>query len=164
VREPANRKLSRIPERKAGAMAWGKKPRLVRAVVTAGLRGVQPGSPLATVSSSPTGFCPRKAPKSEVVGCELAREVRIPRSGEPTPSPARAVPTEWLSPEERPVITMVKKKTRESCWPVFWSVASIPEAAPRSPAGTEFITAAALGDANIPMPQPMRKSSPPISQ
>ena len=56
-----------------------------------------------------------------------------------------------------PTMTMVKKIAILAVKAVFIMVVSIPEATPRSWAGTEFIMDALLGEPNIPVPKPMKK-------
>ena len=41
----------------------------------------------------------------------------------------------------------------------FWNVVLMPPPTPRRLAGREFITAARLGEANRPMPKPLKKSA-----
>jgi hypothetical protein len=57
--------------------------------------------------------------------------------------------------DARPTIKKLKKRPMDNTMPLFWKVVRIPEAAPRSSGGTEFITAAVLGDANEPNPRPV---------
>jgi len=53
----------------------------------------------------------------------------------------------------------VKKIPIERTWAEFWKVWFIPPPAPRSPGGRLFITAARLGDANIPIEIPLSAST-----
>ncbi len=54
-------------------------------------------------------------------------------------------------------MTISEKKTPiEITWAEFWKVWFMPPPAPRSPAGRLFITAARLGEANIPMATPLK--------
>ena len=53
----------------------------------------------------------------------------------------------------------VKKIPTESTWAEFWKVWFMPPPAPRSPAGRLFITAARLGEANIPIEMPVSNST-----
>ncbi len=61
------------------------------------------------------------------------------------------------SVEARPAIISEKKMPMDSTKPEFWKVAIMPEAAPRCFGGTLFITAAAFGAENRPMPAPEAK-------
>ena len=49
----------------------------------------------------------------------------------------------------------MKKIPIEITWAEFWKVWFMPPPAPRSPAGRLFITAARLGEANIPIEMPL---------
>ena len=49
----------------------------------------------------------------------------------------------------------VKKIPIDSTWAEFWKVWFMAPPAPRSPGGRLFITAARLGEANIPIAAPM---------
>ncbi len=53
----------------------------------------------------------------------------------------------------------MKKIPIESTWAEFWKVWFIPPPAPRSPGGRLFITAARLGEANIPIEMPTSAST-----
>ena len=53
----------------------------------------------------------------------------------------------------------VKKMPIESTCAEFWKVWFMPPPAPRSPAGRLFITAARLGEANSPIPKPLKNSA-----
>ena len=55
-----------------------------------------------------------------------------------------------------PTIISVKKIPIESTWAEFWKVWFMPPPAPRSPGGRLFITAARLGEANMPIEMPFR--------
>ena len=55
-----------------------------------------------------------------------------------------------------PTISRVKKIPIESTWAEFWKVWFIPPPAPRSAGGRLFITAARLGEANIPIEIPLK--------
>ena len=63
-----------------------------------------------------------------------------------------------------PAIISEKKMPIDSDMPEFWNVERMPEAAPRSRAGTLLMIADVLGEANRPEPTPLRKISPPNSQ
>ena len=54
------------------------------------------------------------------------------------------------------MIISVKKIPIDSTWAEFWKVWFMPPPAPRSPAGRLFITAARLGEANMPIETPLR--------
>ena len=60
---------------------------------------------------------------------------------------------------DRPTIMRLKKMPIDSTMPPFWNVARMPDACPRSSAGTEFMMAVVLGGTNTPMPTPLRKRS-----
>jgi len=51
----------------------------------------------------------------------------------------------------------VKNRLIESGMPTFWKVTRMPEATPRWRAGTLFMIAAVLGEANSPIATPFRK-------
>ena len=51
----------------------------------------------------------------------------------------------------KPITIREKKIPTEITWAEFWKVWFMPPPAPRSRAGRLFITAARLGEANIPM-------------
>ena len=55
---------------------------------------------------------------------------------------------------DRPAISSVKTTPMEIAVPEFWNVARIPEATPRSLAGTLPMIEEELGEANIPLPIP----------
>ena len=57
----------------------------------------------------------------------------------------------------RPTTMSEKKMPMESGMPSVWPVARMPEATPRSRAGTLFMMAAVLGAANMPKATPLRK-------
>src|ERR1700761_8758496 len=59
----------------------------------------------------------------------------------------------------RPAISREKKTPMDSELPEFWNVERMPEAAPRSRAGTDDMIAAVLGAANSPEPTPLPKVS-----
>src|ERR1700749_3747728 len=59
----------------------------------------------------------------------------------------------------RPAIISEKKMPMDSDMPEFWKVDRIPDAAPRSWAGTEDMMAAVFGEANRPDPIPLPKIS-----
>ena len=63
--------------------------------------------------------------------------------------------------ELSPAIISEKKMPIDSVMPLFWNVASMPEATPRRSAGTAFITPAVFGATNMPIDAPTRKSSNP---
>jgi len=56
-----------------------------------------------------------------------------------------------------PAIMSEKKMPIDSDMPEFWKVERMPEAAPRSLAGTLLMIADVLGDANSPDPSPLPK-------
>ena len=60
----------------------------------------------------------------------------------------------------RPTTMSEKKMPMESGMPSIWQVARMPEATPRSRAGTLFMMAAVLGAANMPKATPFRKITP----
>src|ERR1700740_2863710 len=59
----------------------------------------------------------------------------------------------------RPAIISEKKMPMDSDMPEFWKVDRMPDAAPRSLAGTEDMIAAVLGAATRPEPIPLPKMS-----
>ena len=59
----------------------------------------------------------------------------------------------------RPAISSEKKMPIDSDMPEFWKVERMPEAAPRSWAGTLDMIAAVFGEANRPEPTPLPKMS-----
>jgi hypothetical protein len=61
----------------------------------------------------------------------------------------------WGSVLDSPAIISVKKIPIEITCAEFWKVWFMPPPAPRSPGGRLFITAARLGDANIPIEIPI---------
>ena len=56
---------------------------------------------------------------------------------------------------DSPMIMSVKKIPIDSTWAEFWKVWFMAPPAPRSPLGRLFITAARLGEANMPIDAPM---------
>ena len=56
-----------------------------------------------------------------------------------------------------PAIISEKKIPIDSDMPEFWKVERIPEATPRSSAGTLLMMAEVLGEANSPEPMPLSK-------
>ena len=54
------------------------------------------------------------------------------------------------------MISRVKKIPIEITWAEFWKVWFMPPPAPRSSGGRLFITAARLGEANIPIEIPLK--------
>src|ERR1700759_2702381 len=60
------------------------------------------------------------------------------------------------SVEYSPTIKSEKKMPIEITWAEFWKVWFMPPPAPRSPGGRLFITAARLGEANIPIEIPLK--------
>ena len=65
------------------------------------------------------------------------------------------VGSEWA----RPAIISEKKMPIDNDMPALVTVARIPEAAPRSAAGTLDMTAAVFGAVKMPPPRPLRKIS-----
>ena len=53
------------------------------------------------------------------------------------------------------MIISEKKIPTDSTWAEFWKVWFMPPPAPRSPGGRLFITAARLGEANMPIEMPL---------
>ena len=68
------------------------------------------------------------------------------RSGTPAPEPLTRVRG---SVAARPAIISEKKKPIDSDMPEFWTVARIPDAAPRSRAGTLLMMAEVFGEAKM---------------
>ncbi len=58
-----------------------------------------------------------------------------------------------------PAIISEKKIPTDSTWALFWTVWFMAPPAPRSRGGRLFITAARLGDANIPIEKPTANST-----
>src|ERR1700749_609887 len=88
----------------------------------------------------------------------------MPIGGRGEMDAADAVGTPWaVSPENmacgrelaRPVTISEKKMPMDSTEAEFMKVATMPPAAPRASAGTEFIISARLGEANRPVPNPL---------
>ncbi len=63
-----------------------------------------------------------------------------------------------------PTIMRVKKIPIDRTWAEFWKVVFIPDPAPRSAAGSEFMMPARLGEPKPPIDSPMAKSSSPKAQ
>ena len=63
------------------------------------------------------------------------------------------------SDDDSPMIISVKKIPIDSTWAEFWNVWFMPPPAPRSDGGRLFMTAARLGEANIPIDTPLRNST-----
>ena len=73
---------------------------------------------------------------------------------EGTPTLVRPPLSEVGSLLDRPAISSVKTMPMETAVPEFWNVARMPEAAPRSLAGTLPMIEDEFGEANIPLPIP----------
>ena len=71
-----------------------------------------------------------------------------------TPCACRPSLSVEVSVEESPITSSVKKIPIEITWAEFWKVWFMPPPAPRSPGGRLFITAARLGEANMPIEAP----------
>src|SRR5262249_57511513 len=93
---------------------------------------------------------------------------RLPTGGRPPIWCAIGPGTPWLvrplvrvvgSVAAKPAIMSEKKMPIDSTKPELVNVASMPDAAPRCLGGTLFMTAAAFGAENRPMPAPERKIS-----
>src|ERR1700722_15610181 len=76
-----------------------------------------------------------------------------------TPCAVRPVSSVFGSVLARPAIISEKKMPMDSDIPEFWKVDRMPDAAPRSCAGTDDMIAAVLGEANRPEPTPLPKIS-----
>ena len=74
-----------------------------------------------------------------------------------TPCARSPLPRVRGSVDARPAIMSVKKMPMDSDMPEFWNVERIPDAAPRSPAGTLLMIAEVFGEANRPEPSPLPK-------
>src|SRR6202012_2060260 len=74
-----------------------------------------------------------------------------------TPWAIRPGPSAFGSVLARPAISSEKKMPMDSDMPEFWKVDRMPDAAPRSWAGTEDMIAAVFGAANRPEPTPLPK-------
>jgi hypothetical protein len=57
---------------------------------------------------------------------------------------------------DRPAIISVNTTPMETAVPEFWNVERMPDAAPRSRAGTEPMIEEEFGEANMPLPIPFR--------
>ncbi len=73
-------------------------------------------------------------------------------------SPALIV---WGRAEARPAIISEKNRPMDNSTPLFMNVARMPEAEPRSRAGTAFMIPVVLGAANSPKPMPLKNRSAP---
>ena len=60
---------------------------------------------------------------------------------------------------DRPAIISVNTTPMDTAVPEFWNVERMPEAAPRSPAGTLPMIEEEFGEANIPLPIPFSAMS-----
>src|SRR6202042_3853102 len=74
-----------------------------------------------------------------------------------TPWAVSPGPRDFGSVLARPAIISEKKMPIDSDMPEFWNVDRMPEAAPRSPAGTLLMIAEVFGEANRPEPSPLQK-------
>src|ERR1700686_1561030 len=102
------------------------------------------------------GLYPRKAAKSDPTGGRFATWCAIVAD---TPWAVRPANIVDGNVELSPAIIKEKKMPIDSVIPLFWNVASMPDATPRRSAGTAFITPAVLGATNIPIDTPTRKSN-----
>src|SRR5262249_44588909 len=73
----------------------------------------------------------------------------------PDASPEKILQSTSWGTEE---VTIARTKAIESTAPVFWSITRAPAATPRRYDGTVPITAAVLGELNMPEPMPTRPS------
>jgi hypothetical protein len=126
---------------------WGKK--LLPVMLAALARG-RPLRTLAGISLA-IGLKPRKAAKRLPTGGALATWWATVTG---TPWETSWLCMVWGKVLARPRMMRLKKTPMDSTEPAFMPVARIPLAAPRSSAGTAFITAVVLGAANRPMPIP----------
>src|ERR1700722_3640042 len=109
-------------------------------------------------SSVVMGLYPRKAAKSDPTGGRFATWCATVADTPWAVSPANIVDG---NVELRPAIISEKKMPIDSVMPLFWNVASMPDATPRRSAGTAFITPAVLGATNMPIDTPTRNRSNP---
>src|ERR1700730_822566 len=131
-------------------MRCGKKLRPVTLACAAG------DSVLSLVPSSVfIGLYPRNAAKSSATGGRWEMAV-ADRWSSPCPtSPALRV---WGRVDARPTIIMLKNSPMDSTMPELRNVALMPDAAPRSRLGTEFMMPVVLGAANSPKAPPLINS------
>src|ERR1700760_2709949 len=73
-----------------------------------------------------------------------------------TPWAVRPVNRWLVSDEDRPRMIRLKKMPIDSTMDEFWNVADMPAPTPRRLAGSEFMMPALFGEANRPMPTPLR--------
>src|ERR1700742_4498041 len=64
------------------------------------------------------------------------------------------------SDEDRPRMIRLKKMPIDRTMAEFWKVADMPAPTPRRLAGREFMMPARFGEANRPMPMPLRSRIP----
>src|SRR5580692_6534584 len=97
------------------------------------------------------GLTPRTEANSDDTGGRAAMLWATPDG---TPTLVRPPLSDVGSLLDRPAISSVKTMPMETAVPEFWNVARIPEAAPRSLAGTLPMIEEELGEANMPLPMP----------
>ena len=102
------------------------------------------------------GLSPRKAANSRPTGeaCEA-----VVAALDVTPADVSPLCIALGSVLASPTAISVKNAPIESTMPAFMPVARIPDAAPRSAAGTAFMIAAEFGAAIRPIPMPLNASS-----
>lgn len=98
-----------------------------------------------------TGLTPRtEANSDETGGSEPTWRATPPGTPSFTRPPVSVLGSEF----DRPTIISVNTTPMETAVPEFWNVERIPEAAPRSRAGTEPMIEDEFGEANMPLPTP----------
>ena len=128
--------------------------------------------PEAAVVAGGTDLFPnmkqRQQTPTVVIGLRRIAELRESRNGsgaslgaamtlaEVARSPLLSV---WGSDEDSPATIRVKNTPTEMTWAEFWKVWFMPPPAPRAPGGRLFMTAARLGEANIPIEIPLSAST-----
>src|SRR6516225_6762558 len=107
-------------------------------------------------SRCPTGFTPSTDANSEDTGGRVAIWWATPDG---TPTLVRPPLSVDGSVLDRPAIISVKTTPMDTAVPELWKVARIPDAAPRSLAGTLPMIEEEFGEANIPLPIPFMAMS-----
>jgi hypothetical protein len=97
------------------------------------------------------GFTPRTDANSDATGGSVATWWATPDGTPSRVSPLVKVDGRLL---DRPAIISVKTTPMDTAVPEFWNVERIPEATPRSRAGTLPMIEEEFGEANMPLPIP----------
>lgn len=98
-----------------------------------------------------TGLTPRTEANSDETG---GSDATWCATAPGTPSLVRPPDSVVGSEFDRPAIISVNTTPMETAVPEFWNVERIPEAAPRSRAGTDPMIEEEFGEANMPLPTP----------